>query len=316
MMEEIFTKREALLRCLGLSEKELPTSASGRPLMVPDSFVRRMNREDPGDPLLRQVLPTAHEDEEKEGFLCDPVGDDTAAVESGLLQKYSGRALLLASFQCPIHCRFCFRRNMPGERFATGRERLAPSLRVLERRPDIRELILSGGDPLMLPAEELDYLFGRLRTLDNLLRIRIHTRLPIADPDAVDETLIRVLRAAGKPLVIVLHTNHPNELNDETERAASKLAACSTYLLNQSVLLKGVNDSADTLVELSEKLFSQKIMPYYLHQLDRAKGAHHFEVPIFEGKLLVEELRLRCPGYLVPRYVQEIPGMTSKIPLL
>jgi EF-P beta-lysylation protein EpmB len=316
MTKEVFTDKDVLLQYLGLDAALFKIAASGRSLKVPASFVGRMNDGDPTDPLLLQVLPSHEEDEDREGFSCDPAGDAAAIVESGLLQKYSGRALLLASFRCAIHCRFCFRRNLKDEQFVTSRHRLDNALLFLERRPDIRELILSGGDPLMLPNDELDYLLHRLSSMDHLARIRIHTRLPIADPTSVDEDLIRVLKTAKKPLVISLHANHPNELNDETAHTAERLSECGAFLLNQSVLLKGVNDNSDTLIELSEKLFAQKIAPYYLHRLDKAKGAHHFDVPVFEGRLLVEEMRVRCPGYLVPKYVQEVAGMTSKVALL
>lgn len=311
-----FTNRDELLSYLNVRSFAPDPPKSGRPLLAPRSFVRRMTPGDISDPLLRQVLPAADEDEVAEGFSDDPVGDEPARLKGGLIQKYKGRALLPAAGTCALNCRFCFRRNSPAERFLSTAGELDAAVRAADENSDIRELILSGGDPLTLPYDLLERLLARLSNIRHIERIRIHTRLPIADPSRIDDDLTRVLFAARKPVTAVLHTNHPAELNDETARAAELLRTRVQYLLNQSVLLKGVNDSAQTLVRLFEKLSSQGILPYYLHQLDRAQGLCHFEVPAASGLLLMEDVRGRCPGWIVPRYVQEVPGMPGKTVLL
>ena len=296
---------------LGIS---LPDTAArtGRPFLVPDSFVRRMVPGDLQDPLLRQVLPDAAEDRPVDGFIEDPVGDEAAAAPEGGLQKYAGRVLLPVTQACALHCRFCFRRNRPPNRFLDDPETLSRAVQALSARTDIREVILSGGDPLMLFPDVLEQLLGDLCRMPHLTRVRIHTRIPIAAPERVGGVLMGVLASCSKPLVIVVHTNHPRELSQETAEALGRLSGRAAALLNQSVLLRGINDSAEVLAELSEALFAQGVLPYYLHQLDRARGVAHFEVPVEEGRRIMAELRALCPGWLVPRYVREIPGQPYK----
>ena len=313
--EPPLTDREKLAAYLGLSlQTESPRS--GYPLLAPLSFVRRMTPGDLNDPLLRQVLPDAAEDRTVAGFSSDPVGDDAATAPEGFLQKYAGRALLPVTSACALHCRFCFRRNRPSERYLSDPEMLDRAVTALSRRTDIHEIILSGGDPLMLPADILERLLWELSRMSHITRVRIHTRMPIAAPARVNGVLMGVLASCGKPLVAVVHTNHPNELNDETSAALGRISDRAAALLNQSVLLRGVNDSAEVLSELSEKLFAQGVLPYYLHQLDRAHGTAHFEVPEEEGVRIVQKLRTRSPGWLVPRYVRETPGEPCKTALL
>ncbi len=312
-----FTNADDLLIFLGLDPRDSRNSTSATSknsrILVPKSFANRMRPFDLSDPLLRQVLPIAEELENKEGNE-DPVGDEKARTDDCkvLLKKYNTRALLLTTEKCAIRCRFCFRRNMPSDCFADDYEQLFKAIYLLQHRTDINELILSGGDPLTLPYKILKKFLTNLNAVKHIERIRIHTRLPVADPIRVNKEMLEVLSSAKKPLIIVLHTNHANELNQETNEAAARLHTISSCLLNQTVLLKGVNDSAEILAELSKKLIQQRIVPYYLHQLDRAKGVCHFEVPIPKGKAIVKELAENHSGYLVPKYVQETAGSKSK----
>ncbi len=280
------------------------------------SFARRMTRENPYDPLLLQVLPSDAESVQPPGFTEDPVGDADACLETGLLQKYRGRVLTAVTEACPLHCRFCFRRNRPSDAYAGSAESLDRALLCIERDPSLREVILSGGDPLMLPLDRLERTMARLGGISHVHRVRIHTRLPIADPACIRGDLVQVLARSEKPLVVVIHCNHPAELNDETAIALDTLSSVTRGLLCQSVLLKNINDNMEDLSTLSEKLIEQRVLPYYLHQLDRALGTAHFEVDEGTGRRLVTELRVRCPGYLVPRYVREIPKHPSKTVLL
>ena len=246
--------------------------------------------------LLKQFKFNAKENVKTRGFKKDPVGDSYAKIEDGILQKYKGRLLVLASDKCARQCRFCFRRNTPIKKASPEALRKALTL-----NKDIKEVILSGGDPMMLKKKELQKFFD---VIPAHIRIRIHTRIVNFNP---------LFEKLGSRLTFVSHINHPAELNEKTAKNFSKLAKCGVTLLNQSVLLKGVNDNAEILAELSEKLFSQRVLPYYLHQLDRAQGTAHFEVPIKKAKQIVKELKGMVSGYLVPRFVREIKGEKSKV---
>jgi EF-P beta-lysylation protein EpmB len=294
---------------------QLPRGALGLPadtsfpLLVPRGFVARMRKGDPNDPLLRQVWPAAAELTAAPGFSADPVREQGLAAH-GLIQKYAGRALLIASGACPLHCRYCFRREFPYSAQLAARADWGPALAAL-RDVDAKEAILSGGDPLSLSNRRLGELLARIADTA-VTTVRIHTRFPIAIPERVDGDLLRVLRATRLETVVVVHTNHANELDAGVERALAALRPEITALLNQSVLLKGVNDEAETLAALSERLFACGVLPYYLHLLDRVAGAAHFDVDEARGQELVAALRARLPGYLVPRLVRETPGELSK----
>jgi EF-P beta-lysylation protein EpmB len=251
-------------------------------------------------PLKKQVKISAKETAKTKGFSNDPVGDSYVEIENGVLQKYKGRLLILASNECAVHCRFCFRRNEKHKK-ATG----------LPQKIDksIKEVILSGGDPLMLNDNELQTL---LNSIPKNLNIRIHSRMPIAMPERFSPSLLSLLGQLGSRLIFVAHVNHPNELDKESGKIFERLKKCNSTVLNQSVLLKDVNDNAKILAELSEKLFSQGVLPYYLHQLDRAHGTAHFEVPLKKAMVIFNELKGLLPGYLVPRFVKEIKGKNSK----
>jgi EF-P beta-lysylation protein EpmB len=289
-------------------------AAARFPLRVPRSFLARMRRGDPADPLLRQVLPLGVELDEVAGFVADPVGDLAVLRGRGLLQKYHGRALLVTTGTCAIHCRYCFRREYPyGEQHA-GRGAFADALATIAADPGITEVLLSGGDPLTLGDRRLGALLAELEAIPHVERVRLHTRLPIVLPERIDENFLRTwgsLRRLRK--VCVVHANHANELRAADVRGALRAFADSgTTLLNQSVLLRGVNDSVDALADLSTALFDAGVLPYYLHVLDPVRGAAHFDVPEDRARTLAAELAARLPGYLVPRLVREVPGAESK----
>ncbi|MFP4075635.1 MAG: EF-P beta-lysylation protein EpmB [Halochromatium sp.] len=320
-----FTDPMALLSALELTPAQLPRldlrpaplqRRERFPLLVPRGFAALMRRKDPHDPLLRQVLPLADEAKAIAGFVSDPVGDGAAQRAPGLLQKYRGRALLIATGACAAHCRYCFRRHFPYGGEGARRERFAAALAALQRADTIEEVILSGGDPLMLDDATLAWLIEALDRIPQLKRLRLHTRLPTLLPSRIGERLCAILAGSRLRLVIVAHVNHAAELGPEARRALLRLSDIGAPLLNQSVLLRGVNDAVTPLAELSEALLDSRVLPYYLHLLDPVSGAAHFDVPEAEARALVTELRQRLPGYLVPRLVRERPGEACKTILL
>ena len=288
------------------------SAAKDFPLIVPRSFVARMRKGDPYDPLLRQVLPLGLERDSAAGFAFDAVGDLNARRAPGLIHKYHGRALLIAVGSCAVNCRYCFRRHYPYGNDPRQPDDWQPALDEIAADPSLTEVILSGGDPLMLTDPRLAALVSRLEGISHLRRLRLHTRLPIVLPDRVTPRLLTILSTTRLAASVVVHANHPQELTADCAKAITQLSRSRFAMLNQSVLLRGVNDAADVLIELSERLFDLGVMPYYLHQLDRVAGAAHFEVPEAEGIAIVEEMRKRLPGYLVPRYVRETAGEPSK----
>jgi EF-P beta-lysylation protein EpmB len=300
-----------LERLLELPPNSLgPAAATAFPMLVPRGFAARMRKGDPNDPLLRQVWPFTAELTPAEGFSADPVREQGLTAH-GVIQKYAGRALLLASGACPLHCRYCFRRECPYQAQLAARADWAPAVAALRAVPDAKEAILSGGDPLSLSNRRLAELLARIAETA-VTTVRIHTRFPIAIPERVDDGLLRLLRATRLETVLVVHTNHANELDAAVERALTALRPALTALLNQSVLLRGINDRAETLASLSERLFACGVLPYYLHLLDRVAGSAHFEVDEARGRELIAALRSRLPGYLVPRLARETPGDLSK----
>ncbi len=313
------TDPRELLQMLELPQSLLPAAAdAGRsfPLRVPRGFVELMEPGNPRDPLLLQVLPQAEERHPPgPGFVTDPVGDEAAMAAPGVLQKYAGRALFIATGACAINCRYCFRRHFPYDQANAGVASWEPAMAALRQREDITELILSGGDPLVLGNRRLRMLGDLLRTVPHVRRLRIHTRLPVVLPERVDEGLLDCLTGLAQRCVMVLHINHPREIGHGLLRAASRLRERGITLLNQAVLLRGVNDDADTLTSLCEGGFDGGILPYYLHALDPVAGGEHFLVPDRRARRIAEELRRRLPGYLVPTLVREVPGQPCKTPL-
>ena len=272
---------------------------------------------DPHDPLLRQVLPLAEELLDVPGFTDDPVDDSAAQREPGLLQKYGSRVLLVTTGACAVHCRYCFRRHYPYSEGPKSSAQWQPAIDAIAADATIDEVILSGGDPWTIVDEVLEPLVRKLEEIPHLRRLRVHTRLPIMVPERVCDSLLRWFSASGTRLapICVLHANHSAELDDDVADACERLRREGVTLLNQTVLLRGVNDTVAALDELSRRLVDLGAIPYYLHQLDRVTGAAHFEVPEDEGLRLIAALREKLPGYAVPQYVREIPGEKSKSPL-
>jgi EF-P beta-lysylation protein EpmB len=286
------------------------------PLFAPRPFVARMRPGDAADPLLRQVLPLEAESITATGFTADPVGDHAAKVHPGLIHKYQGRVLMVTTGACAVHCRYCFRRHFP---YADAPKSLAawePAFDAIAEDGSISEVILSGGDPLTLVDPLLAQLADRLAEIPHLRRLRVHTRLPIVIPQRVTDELLTWLCGTRLTPIMVIHSNHPAEIDSSVAVALSRLVEAGIPVLNQAVLLRGVNDDVAMLADLCERLVNLRVMPYYLHQLDRVGGAAHFEVPIERGREIVAQLQSRLPGYAVPRYVQEIAGEEHKISLM
>lgn len=284
------------------------------PVLVPQEYLRRMRIGDPQDPLLRQVLGT--EAELQAAGLKDPVGDLDFAREAGMLQKYAGRVLLVASGACAVHCRYCFRRHFPYAEVPTSRQQWQRWLAQLAADTDINEVILSGGDPLSVVDHRLQWFVDELNRLEHIRRLRVHTRLPVVIPQRVCSELLDWVRAAQATVYFVVHINHPQEIDAGVEAMFQQLHAAGVVLLNQAVLLRGINDDYATLYELCSRLIDGRVLPYYLHQLDRVQGATHFEVADQVAVSLVTQLRANLPGYAVPQLVREIPGQPSKTPVL
>ena len=302
-----------LCRRLGLSPGLAAAGAAkGFPLLVPRTYLDRIPPGCPDDPLLLQVLPRSEELGQRPQFTADPLGEADATQACGLLWKYQNRLLIVATGACAVHCRFCFRRHFPYRCPAKTPDDWAPALERIAGETSIREVILSGGDPLTLGDDLLADLVGRLADIPHLRRFRIHTRMPIVIPQRVTRDLLTWIRGCRLSPIMVVHVNHPAEIDAAVTTALAELVDAGVPILAQSVLLRGVNDRVDVLAELYERLIDLRVMPYYLHQLDRVAGAAHFEVPEAVGVRLVRELRARLPGYAVPRYVRETPGGPNK----
>ena len=308
-----------LLAALDLPAELLPAAyVGGRafPLRVPQAYVARMRKGDPLDPLLRQVLPLGEENLDVPGFDFDALGEVDAMPVPGLLHKYHGRALLITTGACAIHCRYCFRRHFPYSSANPAGAQWEAVLAYISADASIKEVILSGGDPLTLSDQRLASLANQLAAIEHVQYLRIHTRVPVVLPERIDDTLLDWLTGTHLKPVMVIHANHANEIDDSVRYALAQLAARGVTLLNQSVLLRGVNDSSAALAQLSATLFDAGVMPYYLHLLDRVKGTAHFEVDETTASRLIHELRGQLPGYLVPRLVREQAGAPSKLPVL
>ena len=314
-LEGALTDPAELCRLLGLPPS---LAASSRrvgdvaPLLVPRTYLSRIKRGDPKDPLLLQVLPREEELVEHPGFTQDPLEEAAATRGPGLLGKYRSRFLIVTTQRCAVHCRFCFRRHFPCGKGPRCRAEWDQILRRIRSEPSAGEVILSGGDPLCLEDGFLAELAQRLAAIGHVRRLRIHTRLPIMIPQRVTEGLIAWLRGTRLVPIVAVHVNHPAEIDAAVAAALGRLVEAAIPVLSQSVILRGVNDQVDVLAELFERLVDLRVMPYYLHQLDRVAGSAHFEVPEQRGMELVRQLRARLPGYAIPRYVRETPGMPNK----
>ncbi|WP_245808041.1 EF-P beta-lysylation protein EpmB [Crenothrix polyspora] len=314
-LAEAYNTIEDLCDFLNLSVTDLPVSVSASKrfaLRVPRGFAACMEKGNPHDPLLRQVLPIEDELQFSQGFSDDPVGDLPASTQAGVIHKYHGRVLLINTGSCAINCRYCFRRNFPYADLQLSKQKQTAAIDYIKRDTSISEVIFSGGDPLLLSDSRLSQIFEQLDGIAHLKRIRIHSRLPIVLPARITDEFIALLTRSSKHIVMVTHCNHANELSADTIRASLALKKHEITLFNQAVLLKGVNDNAKILCELSETLFAQGIIPYYLHLLDKATGTGHFEVSKNEALALMQDIQALLPGYLVPKLVEEIAGTLSK----
>lgn len=309
---------EALWQALDLPLDQMPAALAAHrdfPVRVPPSFLARIERGNPHDPLLRQILPVATETQSVSGFSADPLGEAQARRASGLLHKYQSRVLLVLSGTCAINCRYCFRRHFPYEDNRLGSEELDRISTYLAAHPEVNEVILSGGDPLVTSNLRLHQLIQALESVPTVQRLRIHSRLPVVIPRRVDQGLLQSLTETRLQTVLVTHSNHPQELGEEFDIAMGLLKNQGVTLLNQAVLLRGINDQAGILAALSERLFAAGVLPYYLHLLDPVAGAHHFDVPEAEARTLMQAVHAALPGFLVPRLVREVAGQPGKSPI-
>jgi EF-P beta-lysylation protein EpmB len=313
ILADSLTTSNQLLSRLGLTDQVQSVDQSPDfPVRVPEPFVTRMVPGDPHDPLLRQVLAVADERHAMPGFVKDPL-DELEGPMPGVLHKYRSRVLVIYRGGCAINCRYCFRRHFPYQENTLTARDIDGLVSYLKAHPEVNEVILSGGDPLMADDQALSGLFVRLESVSSIHRLRIHTRLPIVIPERVTDLLCQAIAATALPVVMVLHSNHANEIDQSVMDAVSQLRVVCRSVLNQSVILKGINDSADALIALSERLFEAGIDPYYLNVLDRVSGAHHFDVSDLEVAALHQALLNALPGYLVPKLVREVPGIGHKV---
>ena len=306
-----------LMQVLGLDMTGVSLQAAQQfRLLAPHSYIARMRQGDWHDPLLRQVLPLDAELQVVAGFEHDPVGDQYAVVADGVLHKYHGRVLLVTTGACAIHCRYCFRRHFPYTDSNPVKGEWESALAYIRANQDVREVILSGGDPLTLSDERLFAFFKQLALIPHVIRVRFHSRLPVVLPSRIDDSFCQLLATIPQQKVMVIHANHAQELAaDDVTQALARLRASDMSLLNQAVLLRGVNDSVAAQVALSESLFTHGVLPYYLHVLDRVAGAAHFEVAETQAVILLEALRKQLPGFLVPKLVREVAGEKAKMPV-
>ena len=318
VLRDAFRQPDSLLEYLGIPADTFnldfqPDFA----LLVPEPFAARMVCGDPADPLLRQVLPSLQEREQVPGFVQDPLGENSSALNfqrgPALIQNYQSRVLMITTPGCAVNCRYCFRRHFPYQDHKPKDH--GQALSVIRSDTSISEVILSGGDPLLLGDLAFAALINEINAIDHIKRIRVHSRLPIVLPQRVTQSLLTTLQTSRSSVVLVVHCNHAQELDAQTKRAFACLRHAGIHLLNQSVLLAGVNDESDLLCELSQALFEQGVLPYYLHMPDAVNGTAHFDVSEQRAAKLYEEMRETLPGYLLPRLVREIPGEASKTPI-
>ena len=281
-------------------------------LKIPPHFLKKIDFSNPKDPLLLQVLPQAAETLNTPGYVTDVLQEQQANVMPGMLHKYHGRVLFITSPNCAINCRYCFRREFPYAENTPGKAGWQKALDYIRQDASITEVILSGGDPFTLTDASLLFLIEQLNTIPHLTRLRFHTRVPVVMPERFTDELLQTLNQIRLQRILVIHSNHPKEIDQPVTDVLAQLKKLNFTLLNQAVLLKGVNDNADTLIQLSETLFAAGALPYYLHLLDKVKGVAHFDVDVKKAKHLIQEIAKQLPGYLVPKLVQEQPGMPYK----
>lgn len=314
-LANLVTDPQELLSLLDLDPDLLPAAKAAAlafPLKIPRNFLQRIQKGRLDDPLLKQILPIGAELHAHPQYSDDPLAEKEANPVPGLLHKYKSRVLVTLTSACAVHCRYCFRRHFPYAENNPGTRGWDDIRAYIETQPDVNEIILSGGDPLSVSDKLLRLFIDKMRTIPHVRRLRLHTRLPIVLPNRITDELVSALSSFSGDVVMVVHANHAQEIDETVVAAFSKLRMANIHLLNQSVLLKGVNDNAVTLNELSESLFSAGVLPYYLHVLDKVQGAAHFDLPLEKAKHLHAELMTKLPGYLVPRLACEEAGKLSK----
>ena len=318
-LSDLITDPSELLAILQLSPEQLLSGAilasNAFKLRVPRAFVGKMQIANPLDPLLLQILPHHLELEEHAGFVTDPLDEESANHIPGVLHKYRSRFLLTLTGACAVHCRYCFRRHFPYQENLPKNDDWLNIEAYLNEQTQINEVILSGGDPLTLSNRKLALWIERLESISHIKILRIHSRVPIVIPERIDDEFINILKNSRLRVILVVHSNHAAELDDSTCLKLSQLVKENILVLNQAVLLKGVNDSAETLVQLSHRLFEARVLPYYLHVLDKVKGAHHFDLDVEKIDQIYKEVLASLPGYLVPKLVREVAGESNKTPL-
>jgi EF-P beta-lysylation protein EpmB len=313
ILRQNFTRLEPLAEFLDLTveQREYLLKKPRFPLNLPLRLAQKMAKGTLDDPILKQFIPFVAENKKTPHFSLDPIGDAQSQRQAKLLHKYQGRVLLVCTSACAMHCRYCFRQYFDYE---TGRKSFFEEIRLIEQDSSIHEVILSGGDPLSLSNETLQDLLYQIGPISHVKRIRFHTRFPIGIPERIDEPFLDLISRLKQQIWFVIHTNHPNELDPDIFTHLKRLQRLGCPVLNQAVLLRGINDEVETLKILCESLVDQGILPYYLHQLDQVQGAAHFEVEEAKGRALIQELSTLLPGYAVPKYVRELAGEPSKIP--
>lgn len=318
-LADLITSPQELFALLKLDPDALPGAISASdqfPLRATRAYVRRIQIGNPNDPLLRQILPLGSELAAVPGYGKDPLQEATTNPLPGLIHKYRGRVLFIAAPQCAINCRYCFRRHFPYQENSPGRQQWEDALDYIRRDPSIEEVIYSGGDPLVLSDRQLLWLSRELAAIGHVKRLRVHTRLPIVAPSRITDQCLEWLTLPQLQTIVVIHCNHAQEIDAEVVEALARLKRAGVTLFNQSVLLRGVNDSSETLAQLSQTLFDAGVLPYYLHMLDQVSGAAHFAVSEADASTLYQQLLTLLPGYLVPKLVRENAGAGSKTPLL
>lgn len=314
-LREAVSDPAELIRLLDLPETLLPDALEANrafSLKVPAPYLARIRKGDPEDPLLKQILPIGQEMLPQPGFMTDPLAELTSNPEQGLVHKYRDRVLLILSGACAINCRYCFRRHFPYEENQIGSEQWQKLLDYIRRHPEVTEVILSGGDPLATPDRRIIQMLKDLEQLPQLKRLRIHSRMPVVIPERITPELTEALATSRLKCVMVLHINHANEIDQSVAEAVQRLRASGMTLLNQAVLLRGINATIDAQKSLSEALFECGVLPYYLFLLDPVEGSAHFDMSDEDAQCLIGELQTHLPGYLVPRLAREIPGRKAK----
>lgn len=316
-LASVVTSPQQLLTMLNIQPDDYLQHFNARklfPVRVPKPFIERMEKGNVNDPLLKQVMPLSDEFTQVDGYVSDPLEEHDTVAE-GLLHKYRHRVLMIVKAGCAVNCRYCFRRHFPYQDNSPNKARWQSALNYIDQHTEINEVIFSGGDPLMANDQHLTWLIGQIEAISHVKRIRIHTRLPIVIPQRITQDFVELLAKSRLKPVIVFHINHQQEIDRHVAKAVSKLTQAKISLFNQSVLLKGVNDDANTLAELSEALFDIGIQPYYLHLLDKVQGAAHFDLDESKAQTIVRELMAILPGFLMPKLVREIAGEANKTPI-